>query len=165
MPIHSTTPPPVNLSNHNSLLDTREEARNTLCQHIQHAENLNDLDDGIQEHENILSTDQLESLLTKEEIGNIFWNKALDHSHIADEYYNGQINGRQQLVPALRHQQLAIADMTTAKSLYENTHYAETAQNEMQGMTHLLQLITDKLKESSAVLQEECPPNHATLRC
>lgn len=165
MPIHSTTLSPVNLSNHSSQLDIREEARNTLCLHIQQAENLNCLNDRIQEYENILSTDQLESLLTKEEIGNIFWNKALDHSCMADEYYNGQINGRQQLVPALRHQQLAIADMTTAKFLYENTHYAETAQNEMQGMTHSLQLITEKLKESSAVLPEEGTPNHSTLRC
>lgn len=152
MPIHSTNQSLVSISNYTQP-DTRQTLRDSICERIHRAENIT-LSDRIEEYESILNIDQLESLLTKEEIGNIFWNKALDHSYLADEYYNGQINGRQQLVPALRHQQLAIADMTTAKSLYENTDYADIAQNEIQNMICSLELIMEKLKENSAVLPE-----------
>lgn len=152
MPIPATNQSLLSISNYTQP-DTRQTPRDSICQRIHRAENIA-LSDRIKEYESILNIDQLESLLTKEEIGNIFWNKALDNSYIADEYYNGQINGRQQLVPALRHQQLAIADMTTAKSLYGNTDYAGMAQNEIQNMMHSLELIMEKLKENSAVLPE-----------
>lgn len=150
MPIHSANQSLVNISNY-TRPDTQQTLRDSICQRIHCAENMT-LSDRIEEYESILNIDQLESLLTKEEIGNIFWNKALDHSYLADEYYNGRINGRQQLVPALRHQQSAVADMTTAKSLYENTNFSEMAKSEIQNMMHSLELIMEKLKENSAVI-------------
>lgn len=130
------------------------QARDALCQRIQKADKLPVPKARIEQYDSILSTEGLEQLLTSEEIGNIFWNKGLDHSKLADAYYNGDINERQQLASAVSHQELSIENIEKAKSLFDKTEDITEADKTLTHLNQSLEKIMQQLEQSTATIPD-----------
>lgn len=139
--------PATNYASHES-----NTSRDNLIRLISAANNNSNVEDRIKEYETILERADLFSLLKKEEISDIFWNKSLDHAQIADQYFNSDITGRQQLVPAFRHQNLAISDMKMAQSLYDKVAYSDMAEEQITQMQAALEIILVRLNAAAAVI-------------
>lgn len=132
--------------------DESNTSRDDLIRLVSAANNNSNAEERIKEYETILEQADPFSLLKKEEISDIFWNKALDHSQVADQYFNGDITGRQQLVPAFRHQNLAISDMKMAKSLYDKIAYSDMAEEQITQMQAALEIILVRLNAAAAAV-------------
>lgn len=129
-------------------------SRNDLVRLIQNLEKTKDVSKRLEKYDAILGNKKIDCLLSKEEIADVFWNQALDGSTIAERYFNGEVFGRRQLVPALTHQQSAISAMEKAKSLYGKAEYIEMAEENVKKMRIFLEHIRLELVKASAKIPD-----------
>ncbi len=89
--------------------------KDAIAQRIAQANALRDPAKQIQSFEKILSDPLTENLLSRYDVGNVHWNKAIAHTQESDHYFNDA----QQPVTAIRHHEQAIHHMQYALSCYD----------------------------------------------